>query len=258
VDPNPAYQRPADADGYSWYYTVTISETAGKSATITGFSIDDTDYSAYINTWFGTATLPAHGKLSVGLRTNVDTVPASKVFRFTGVDATGSKWSQEVTVQFLGKAPSASMVLTSIPEVVKAKAEETTGCPQGYPFYQVLSLKERYGYAVSLSKFLAGANDFSDAIENWFGSSQLPATGELQTVICWTLDGPFPETLDYEVDGTDSGGTKVSAKLSVQFQTGPDLNQPSGGARLDRQPATEKAGRRPARAWILRPGEFGR
>jgi hypothetical protein len=111
---------------------------------------------------------------------------------------------------------------------------------------------------VSLSKFLAGGNDFSDAIGDWFGSSQLPATGELQTVICWTLDGPFPETLDYEVDGTDSGGNKVSAKLSVQFQSGPDLNQPSGRARPDTQPVAQQGGRRPARARILRPEEFGR
>ena len=228
VSPNPVYQQPVDADGYAWYYAVRISDQSGLASTLTAFSIDGTDYSANIAAWFGSATLPARGSLSVALRSMIDSVPSQQVFAFSGVDAKGGKWTQQVVVDFLGKAASASMSLSSNPAVVKAKAEANTGCPAGYPFYHVLTLQERYGFAVSLTRFLAGGNDFSDGIGDWFGSTRLPANGTLETTMCWKLDGPFPQTLDYEMDGTDTAGNKVSATLSVKFQSGPDLDQPSG------------------------------
>jgi hypothetical protein len=151
------------------------------------------------------------------------------------VDAKGAKWNQQVAVDFLGKASSASMALSSNPELVKAKPEADTGCPAGYPFYHVLTLQERYGFAVSLTKFLAGGNDFSAGIGEWFGSTRLPANGTLETSMCWKLDGPFPQMLDYEIDGTDAAGNKVSATLSVKFQAGPDLDQKGGFRATARQ-----------------------
>jgi hypothetical protein len=90
-----------------------------------------------------------------------------------------------------------------------------------------LDLKEVNGVNITLTKFLAGGNDFSNTLDQWFGSKQLPAGGKLQTAICWQLDGPFPESLDFEVDGTDSSGKPVAATLTVQFQSN-NLNTPSG------------------------------
>jgi len=235
VDPNPVYQQAPDADGYAWYYTLKLTETAGVGSTVNGMFVDGDDYSQYINDWFGTATLRARGTLSVGLRSSFDKLPATQIFAFTGVDAKGAKWSQQVAVEFRGKAPNASIVLSSSPATVRAQLEKDTGCPAGYPFYQVLTLQEKYGYPVTLNKFLAGGNDFSAAIADWFGSTKLDPVGTLQTTICWQLDGPFPVTLDYEIAGTDSTGAAVSAKLSTQFLSGPDLGDKSGLAQTMKQ-----------------------
>ena len=59
VTPNPVYQQQTDADGYSWFYTVTLTEVAGVATTLTGFSIGDSDYSSSIVSFFGSASLPA-------------------------------------------------------------------------------------------------------------------------------------------------------------------------------------------------------
>src|ERR1019366_4477542 len=38
VVPNPVYQGKTDADGYSWFFTVKLTETAGVATTLTGFT----------------------------------------------------------------------------------------------------------------------------------------------------------------------------------------------------------------------------
>jgi hypothetical protein len=248
VTPNPVYQQPADADGYAWDYSVRVSDNSGLASTLTGFSIDGTDYSGSIAAWFGSTALPARGSLYSALRSSIESVPSQQVFAFSGIDSKGAKWTQQVVVDFLGRATSASMALSSNPAVVKTRPEADTGCPAGYTFYQVLTLQERYGFAVSLTKFLAGGNDFSDGLGDWFGSTRLPANGTLQAPICWKLDGPFPQTLEYEIDGTDTAGNKVSTTLSVKFQSGPDLDQPSGIPAVTRQTEAARHFRRTTRA----------
>jgi hypothetical protein len=229
VAPNPVYQQAPDSDGYGWYFTIRISETAGIKSTVTRFVLDGEDYSSYIASWFGSTNLAPHGTLTAALRDNVVNVPANRVFKFSGVDSNGAQWSQEISVPFYGRPSNALISLSSSPTVVTKDAVEHAGCPAGYLFYQVLTVQERNGYAVTLNKFLAGGNDFSNAIAGWFGTVKLDASGSLQATICWQLHGPFPETLDYEVDGVDSQGNKVSATLSVEFRDN-YLGNPSGMA----------------------------
>jgi len=93
--------------------------------------------------------------------------------------------------------------------------------------YQQLNLGELNGYGVKLTKFVAGGNDFSDGIANWFGSVQLPPHGTLTADFCWQLDS-LPTTLDYELDGIDAGGHAIQTTLQVKFINDP-LDQKSGG-----------------------------
>jgi subtilase family serine protease len=225
--PNPVYQQAPDSDGYGWFFSLKITDVSGLSSTVTGFTIDGTDYSSSIASWFGSTTLPAYDTLATGIRSNFNNVPETHVFAFSGMNANGAKWVQQVAVEFRGKATSGAIALSSSPAVVRAQPESDTGCDKGYPFYQVLSVQETSGYPIVLNKFLAGGNDFSSDLAGWFGTSKLPADGTLRTAICWQLDGPFPETVDYEVDGTDSAGNKVSATVSVEFLSGPDLGHPN-------------------------------
>jgi uncharacterized protein (TIGR03437 family) len=104
VTPNPVYKGTTDADGYSWFFTVKLTETAGVATTLTGFTFAagtsaEQDLSSSIAAIFGSATIPAKGTLSGNLRAQV-TPPTNVTLGFTGVDASGTKWSQQIVVPF--------------------------------------------------------------------------------------------------------------------------------------------------------------
>jgi uncharacterized protein (TIGR03437 family) len=221
VVPDPVYQQTPDSDGYAWFFTVKLNEVAGTATTLTAFSIGGTDYSSDIASWFGTSTIPAHGTLSAALRMRNLTPPVTYVFSFSGADAGGATWTQQVTVPFYAKQISASMALSSSPGTVTQDTTGYTGCPSDYPYYQELNLQEKNGYEVYLNKFTDAGDDDSDSIEYWFGSWRLAPLGSLQAEICWSLDGAMPQTLDYEVDGVDPNGNKITTTLSVTFESAP-------------------------------------
>jgi uncharacterized protein (TIGR03437 family) len=117
-----------------------------------------------------------------------------------------------------GQQSPASMVLSSSPATV-ALIADYNHCPSSqYPYYQQLNLQEQSGSEVLLTRFLSGGNDNSSAIGSYFGSWRLAPFGSLQANLCWNISGP-PKTLAYEVDGTDTAGNKVTATLSVTFQS---------------------------------------
>ena len=215
--PNPVYQQDADADGYSWFYTIRLSEIAGVGTTLTALLIDGTDYSSDIADWFGSANLAAHGTLYVDLRSKGLTPPVNRIYRFSGVDAGGAQWTQQVTVPFYGRQLSAALVLTSSPGTEIQNPDGDPSCPAGFPYYQQLNLQETNGYGVNLNRFLAGGNDDSTSIGSWFRAWRLAPLGSLQANICWKVNS-VPTTLNYEVDGTDTAGNQISATLAVPFQ----------------------------------------
>ncbi|MGD0773663.1 MAG: protease pro-enzyme activation domain-containing protein [Candidatus Solibacter sp.] len=217
IVPNPVFQQQADADGYSFFYTVRLSEIAGSATTLTAFSIDATDHTADIPAFFGTAAIPANGTIFASIRSKLASVPLTRVFDFAGVDGGGQKWSQEITVPFYPKQLSASLSLTSSPGTEIQNPNGDSRCPAGSPYYQQLNLQENNGYGVLLTRFLAGGSDATPQIGNWFGTLHLAPLGALQAGLCWKL-GTVPTTLDYEIAGVDTAGNNVSATLQVPFQ----------------------------------------
>jgi uncharacterized protein (TIGR03437 family) len=215
VAPSPVFQQVPDADGYNFFYTVRLSEIAGTAATLTGYTIAGGDYSSDIQSWFGSASIPANGTISTSMRSKLSTVPVNRVYGFSGTDASGSTWTQQITVPFLGQQSSASMALASLPATV---VPDTNHCSSQYPYYQQLDLQEQNGYEVQLTRFMDGGSDDTSTIAHWFGSWRLAPFGSLTAGICWNISNP-PTTLSYEVDGTDTAGNKVSATLSVPFQS---------------------------------------
>jgi hypothetical protein len=106
VVPNPVYQGKTDADGYSWFFTVKLTESAGVATTLTGFTYTVAgstalDLSSSIAALFSGATIPAKGTLSAPLRTQLS-APGNVTLGFAGADANGTKWTQQITVPFLG------------------------------------------------------------------------------------------------------------------------------------------------------------
>ena len=101
VTPNPVYQTAPDASGATFSFTIQLQETAGVSTTLTGFTFDGMSFGGSIASFFGSTTLPAHGNLSATLKVGNIPVPATVPIVFTGRDASGAAWSQEIPEQFL-------------------------------------------------------------------------------------------------------------------------------------------------------------
>jgi hypothetical protein len=101
VSPNPVIQQAPNANGATFFFTVQLQETAGVSTTLTGFTFDGVSFAGSMASFFGSTTLPAHGTLTANLSAGNIPVPSSVVLVFTGRDASGAAWSQQVAVPFL-------------------------------------------------------------------------------------------------------------------------------------------------------------
>jgi len=106
VTPNPVYQQAPNANGATFFFTVQLNETAGVGTTVTGFTFGGVSYAGSIANFFGSTTLPAHGTLSASLKAGNIAVPSSVVMVFTGRDASGATWTQQIAVPFLPQPTS--------------------------------------------------------------------------------------------------------------------------------------------------------
>jgi uncharacterized protein (TIGR03437 family) len=142
IDQNPVFEQSADANGDQWQFTITLSEEAGVAATVTGFSINGKSYN--VATVFGTAAIPAHGSISsIGLGLTNLSVPTNVVFGYSGTDAHGNHWSEELTVPFVGTQP----------QLTVGGASNAASGQQGYAPGMLLSV---YGTAMGNSVQSAG------------------------------------------------------------------------------------------------------
>ncbi|HWZ32633.1 MAG TPA: protease pro-enzyme activation domain-containing protein [Bryobacteraceae bacterium] len=213
VSPNPVYQQSADADGYSWFYTIRLTDVAGVASTLTGFTINGANFNSQIAGFFGSSSIAPFGTLAASLRTRNLTVPTNVVFGFTGLDSAGHQWTQQITVPFFGQQISASVQLAGLPNVVH---QDVTSSDPTCQWFQNLGLQEQNGHGVYLTRFLADGQDLSDQIAAYFGDTYLPAFGSLLGGVCWTIN-TLPLTISYEVDGIDELGNNIVATLSSQF-----------------------------------------
>src|SRR4029077_4673212 len=98
ITPVPVFESPLTAN--LWSYTVKLTEAAGVATVITDYTIDGISQIEQLTTAFGGATLPARGSLSANLTLTNLNAPVTVVFGFSGVDASGRQWSQQLPVPF--------------------------------------------------------------------------------------------------------------------------------------------------------------
>jgi subtilase family serine protease len=106
VTPNPVYRQPPAANGATFSFTIQLKETAGVGTTVTGFTFAGVSYAASIAQFFGSTTLAAHGTLSAKLQAENIAVPSTIAMVFSGRDASGATWTQQVAVPFLPQPTS--------------------------------------------------------------------------------------------------------------------------------------------------------
>lgn len=102
LDQNPVFQQQPDAKGNGWVFNLTLNEEAGIATTLTGMSINGVDYTSQIASLFGSASIPAAGSIMANIGLANVAVPANVPFTFSGVDASGAQWSQQLSVPFQG------------------------------------------------------------------------------------------------------------------------------------------------------------
>jgi uncharacterized protein (TIGR03437 family) len=235
--PDPVYEQPNAANGCVFSFTVRLSEVNGVATTFTGFTFNGSDYTSSIATFFGSTAIPARGTISADLCATMTAVPSTGTFAFSGADASGQKWTQQLLASFYPPQVSASMAVASSPGTEVENPKGDPRCSSGYPFYQQLNLQEQNGIEVYLSKFLAAGEDLSSQITSWFGTLRLAPLGALQADICWNIGTP-PRTLSYEIDGLDTAGNTIVATASVPFNPPPSQ---SGGSLAASQTAVNLA-----------------
>jgi len=102
INQNPVFEQATDLDSHRWLFTITLSEEAGVAATVTGFSINGKSYD--VTTVFGTASIPANGSISSSnLSLSNLAVPTNVVFGYSGTDAHGHDWSEQLSIPFQGR-----------------------------------------------------------------------------------------------------------------------------------------------------------
>jgi hypothetical protein len=216
ISPNPVPELPPDAAGFTWWFQITLTETAGTATTLTGLTVGGVDYSTDIVSFFGTASIAARGSITASLSATGYTPPISLPFVFSGVDASGQTWTQSASITLLGPQQEAAISLISAPAVVYQNTAAASNCQ----WFQNLEVQELDGFGVTLNRFLAAGIDLSSQIKAYFKGTQLSPFGSLQAGICWSGIVP-PEPLTYELDGTDVNGNTITTSTAVTFQGAP-------------------------------------
>jgi uncharacterized protein (TIGR03437 family) len=186
ITPNPAHA------GQS--VRLSLTEENGVGTTITSWTINGSDRSSLIVPDFGSASLPAYGTVSTSFATTpTQSIPAVRLYQFTGMDADGRTWSQQYTLTLVG---------TSAQDLVLSSASGT--CPQ-------LLLEEQNGLEVQLTRFLVDGQDITNKIQTLFGTTRLAPFGALQATFCGA--GSI-----FELDGITQIGEPAEATLTGSYQ----------------------------------------
>ena len=219
---NPAFQ-----DFFSGFWTANLklSEIAGVSATLTGFTVDTTPLSINL---FNATAIPAKGSIQASVTLTGLSIPVTRTFIFTGTDATGQKWTQSLPVTFLGPTIGPPILINSANgNTVYQDPVADFSCQ----WHQRIVVQELTGYAFQLTALTLGSADQTPLIARYFGTTHLAPYGLLQGDVCW----PFPvagQFLTLFIGGTgEQGGTGlagIETTLAGPPQTSAQLSVSSG------------------------------
>jgi uncharacterized protein (TIGR03437 family) len=200
ITPNPVYQTVL-----SWPYTVALREKAGVATTLTAFTINGTNQN--LNN-FTSVNIPANGTVTASLSGSGLTPPLNRTFVFTGSDAGGKTWTQQLTVPFLppaGPPYVPTITLTGLPAAVQQNPQADPSCQ----WAQQLIVEEQTGFEVILAGLTAGGTDFSNQIQQIFGTTRIAPYGSLHGTVCWNSRTALGSKT-YQITGSSELGTTVA------------------------------------------------
>jgi len=201
---------PPDARGLVWETQLVLLEAGGVGATITGFTIDGV--AQPLTQYFPSPSIPANGSVStVVLDTNL-TTPVTRVFGFSGTDATGHTWSRQVPVAYLGLPLGTNFNLTATPVVINRDPSADPSCQ----WSTRLAIDDLGGNSNVVTNLYLGSADMSAQIPAIFGTPRLEAWGSLQGKLCFP--GVTPPASDFIAVYLNS---EEYAQVNVSFAPAP-------------------------------------
>ena len=208
ITPDPIYISPPDSNGFKWNFTITLTEKAGVSATLTSLTILGTDFTSRIVSFFGANTIPANGSISAKLDFNVNNPPTTGTFVFQGTDSHGQPWTAQTTAQFVTTRLQSPWISVS---TVPGTSDSTPSTDPSCAFQDMVILTENTGYQIDLKSLFAGNRDFSNSMQDIFGATRLAPYGALRGPICWSQ----ASTANYTIQGTTENGVSVTSSATV-------------------------------------------
>ena len=212
VIPNPVYETAAFAD---WEFVVGLAEKGGVATSITAFTIDSNNDLSLLGP---NPKLAANGTLAAAVTSTGLKPPQNRLVSFSGTDANGNKWTQQLTVPFLaplGTQIAPGISLTSPTTTVQQNTQADPACQWSLP----VSVQETGGYAISLTAFSADSTSLTSQIQAIFGTTRLAPFGALRGTVCFSGSTP-PAAKSVQISGTTNLPTTVTATLPISF-TGP-------------------------------------
>ncbi len=211
VTPNPLYQQPPNSAGYTWFYTVKLTNQSSVATTLTKFTIGSFDESSNIKSFFAASTIPANGAIVAGVESANLNPLSNLVLGFAGVDASGATWSQQLTVPVVARVLEEPSLLLTTPATVPPNLSNDPSCQWPQP----LLLEERGGYDIRLTSFAVNGTNYTSQLQQIFGTTTIAPFGMLQGTLCWnsgTLAGAVILSL---VGATVESGAGVSTTASA-------------------------------------------
>jgi uncharacterized protein (TIGR03437 family) len=177
-----------DAQSIAWITAITLRETAGVAAMVTGFTIDGQTQS--LSQYFPSPDILPDGALSVSVVMRNLSTPLTHTFGFSGVDAAGISWSRQIAVNYLSAQSENQFSFTAAPLTVTQNAANPA-CQ--FPVF--LSIDDSGGYLNVFTELWAGTVDMSSQFVPVFGTTRLQAWGSIQGTLC--LNGITPPASEY-------------------------------------------------------------
>ena len=210
-----------------WPYVVGLTEIAGVSTTLTGFTINGVTQA--LSSWTATQ-IPAHGTVFASLVASLgQTAPINRTFVFTGADANGQKWTQQITVLFSGQDGPGFGPAMSVSSAAGASVAYNAQADPSCQWYIPLTVQESGGYYMQLSQLSVAGADMTSQIQPIFGTTRLAPYGSLQGNLCFSAAGSRAVSVSLSgtiEDGYLGGSIPVALPAPVVFSP-PPANPPA-------------------------------
>ncbi len=165
IDQMPVFQGPSIVNSPTtnntsdWIFTLTLTEEADIATTLTGFTINGKAADISV---FNSTAIPARGSITAKnmmFTPNQITAPSTVLFSFTGVDASGTAWSRDLTASFRG--PQKHQVILGSINAASGKQTYAPGMLLSV-FGSEFGLSAQAATAIPLPSILAGFEAFID------------------------------------------------------------------------------------------------